>query len=155
MRKLIESQNHLLWECHDVTCTGSNNAFAKYLPLIFLGYTPSRREYHRFVGSKNIAFCSSFMSLDPPTNLRDSIFFLAFMFDDVGTMVKNCNDGRGISTSTKNFVEKYPENRSFVLQPVGRLTRFWSKENWGVSFDHRVLSSIRVGLSRKHIRMFI
>ncbi len=40
------------------------------------------------------------------------------MFDDVGTMVKNCNDGRGISTSTKNFVEKYPENRSFVLQPV-------------------------------------
>jgi hypothetical protein len=57
------------------------------------------------------------MSLDPPTNLRDSIFFLAFMFDDVGTMVKNCNDG-GISTSTKNLVEKYPENRSFVLQPV-------------------------------------
>jgi hypothetical protein len=44
------------------------------------------------------------MSLDPPTSLRDSIFFLAFMFDDVGTMVKNCNDG-GNSTSTKNLVE--------------------------------------------------
>jgi hypothetical protein len=47
------------------------------------------------------------MSLDPPTNLWDSIFFLAFMFDDVGTMVKNFNDG-GISTFTKNLVEKVP-----------------------------------------------
>jgi hypothetical protein len=57
------------------------------------------------------------------------------MFDDVGTMVKNCNDG-GISTSTKNLVEKYPENRSFVLQPVRAVNEILVKTKLGVSFDH-------------------
>jgi hypothetical protein len=49
--------------------------------------------------------------------------------------VKNCNDG-GISTSTKNLVEKYPENRSFVLQPVRAVNEILVKTKLGVSFDH-------------------
>jgi hypothetical protein len=36
--------------------------------------------------------------LDPPTNIRESIFFLAFLFDDVGTMVKNSDDDSGITS---------------------------------------------------------
>jgi hypothetical protein len=56
------------------------------------------------------------------------------MFDDVGTMVKNCNDGRGISTSTKNLVEKYPENRSFVLQPVRAVNEILVKTKLGGQF---------------------
>ncbi len=72
MRKLVESQNHLLWERHDVSCTGyTDNAFIKHSPLFFQCHALSRRKYNRFIGGKNIVLFNSFsISLNPPTNFR-------------------------------------------------------------------------------------
>jgi hypothetical protein len=86
MRKLVESHTHLPWERHDATCTGNtDNAFTKHLPLIFLCHAPSRRQYNRFISSKNTVLCNSFTNVDPPTNAWDFIFSLAFLFDNIGT----------------------------------------------------------------------
>ncbi len=83
--------------------------------------------------------CSLFLYLSPTVcslYLVDTVTNLKlFIFDDVGTMVKNSDDGIGITSSAKDFVEKHPENLSFVLLQVRVVREILVKTKLGVSFD--------------------
>jgi hypothetical protein len=87
------------------------------------------------------SFCSSFMSLDLPTNSRGYIFFLTFVFDNVGTIVKYSSDA-GISTSTKNVWTRSTRKTLVSFRHgtgKGVIQFFLSKPSWG---EGSVLASV-------------
>ncbi len=87
MRKLIETENHLLWESHFVYCTGSNDASAKQLFLLLLCHAPSGQKYDRIISCKETVYFSSFMNFEQPTNLMDPSFLEAVFLKDVDNML--------------------------------------------------------------------